>query len=262
MNNFNKVKEEAKNFVKENKGFFDRFSQEIDDLTIGNYLDLYIGSKGIIGLNTGDGFDADYDNALDNFCKQKNMFNDVEQIIISYLDFLIWLKKQQDVYKVKIAERKRLHKHALEFPNTINRIFLNKQLDEKDKFEVLLFYYCSLQEIFKNVVQEELLLEIWKQGKTDTCDLRKKHIQLGDFISIIDKYASNSIEKNKINTIFNVELRNKILHADYFIESDEIKYGKKLLSKTELHDKIVKLGISLQFFVLFYLRLFNKTMDD
>jgi len=262
MNNFNKVKEEAKSFVKKNKDFFDRFSQEIDNLTIGNYLDLYVGSKGIIGLYAGDKFDADYYNALDNFCKQKNMLDDVEQIIISYLDFLIWLKKQQCMYKVKIAEQKRLHKHALEFPNLIKRIFLNKQLDEKDKFEILLFYYCSLQEIFKNVVQEELLLEIWKQGKTDSCDLRKKHIQLGDFISIIDKYASDSSEKNKMNTIFNVELRNKILHADYFIESDEIKYGGKSLSNADLHNQIVKLGISLQFFVLFYLRLFNKTIDD
>lgn len=260
MNNFNKVKEEAKKFVKENKDFFDRFSNEIDALTIGNYFDLYIGSKGISGLQRGEDFDNDYDKYLKDFFDEAD--ENHKELVIAYLDFLIWLKKQQEIFNIEIIEKKYILKNALEYPRTINRIFSNRELDEKDKFEVLLFYYCSLQEIFKNVVQEELLLEIWKKGKTEVCDLKKKHIALGDFDVIIKKYEKQTGVKKKIHSIFDAELRNKILHADYFIESDEIKYGKSSLSKTELHDKIVKLGISLQFFVLFYLRLFNETMID
>jgi len=136
---------------------------------------------------------------------------------------------------------------------------LNKNLDGKDKIEILLFYYCSLQEIFKNVVQEELLLNIWKQGKTDVCDLRKKHIQLGDFKNIIEKYEKNNKLSDGINKIFDVELRNKTLHADYSVNNDEIKYGSKSLKITDLQNKIIKLGVSLQFFVLFYLRLFKES---
>jgi len=258
MSNFNKIRDEAKKFVRENKEFFDRFNKDMDNLTLGNYLDLYIGSKGISHLNTGTEFDNDYDKALDAFSEQKEQFKEVECLIVKYLGFLIWLKKQQEIYKAKISERKRLHKHALEFPNTINKIFLNKELDEKDKFEVLLFYYCSLQEIFKNVVQEELLLEIWKQGKTDVCDLKKKHMALGDFDVIIKKYEKQTGVKKKIPSIFDAELRNKIMHADYLIESERIIYGSKSISKQEIFNKIVQLGITLQFFVLFYLRLFKE----
>ncbi|MBU1198912.1 MAG: hypothetical protein KKF46_05775 [Nanoarchaeota archaeon] len=257
MSNFDELRNEAKKFVRENKEFFDRFSKDIDTLTLGNYIDLYIGSKGISHLNTGSEFDDDYDKALDIFCKQKEQFKEVEYLIVKYLDFLIWLKKQQEIYKTKISERKRLHKHALEFPNTINNIFLNKELAEKDKFEILLFYYCSLQEIFKNIVQEELLLKIWKEGKTDTCDLIKKHIQLGDFIFVIQKYESST--KNKISKIFDVELRNKVLHADYLIEPDKIIYGSKSVTKQDVYQKITQLGITLQFFTLFYLRLFKES---
>jgi len=59
MSDFNQIKLDAKKFVKENKEFFDRFDNEIDDLTIGNYFDLYFGSKGITALNTGKEFDGD-----------------------------------------------------------------------------------------------------------------------------------------------------------------------------------------------------------
>jgi len=124
-----------------------------------------------------------------------------------------------------------------------------------------LFYYCSLQEIFKNVVQEELLLDVWKQGKTDVCDLRKKHIQLGDFKNIIEKYEKQNKLKDKISKIFDVELRNKTLHADYLVNSDEIQYGSKRLGISDLQTKIIKLGVNLQFFVLFYLRLFSETKE-
>lgn len=257
MSNFDKLKDEAKEFVKENKEFFDRFSKDIDTLTLGNYIDLYIGSRGITHLNTGNEFDQYYDKALGDFCKQKEQFKEVESLIVKYLGFIIWLKKQQEIYKVEISERKRLHKHALEFSNTINRIFLNKEIDEKDKFEILLFYYCSLQEVFKNIVQEELLLKIWKEGKSDTCDLRKKHIQLGDFIFIIQKYESSN--QKGISSIFDVELRNKVLHADYVIESDKIIYGSKSVTKDNIYQKITRLGITLQFFTLFYLRLFKES---
>jgi hypothetical protein len=171
---------------------------------------------------------------------------------------LIWLKKQQETFNVNITERKQLHKNALEYSNTINRIYLNKELDKKDKFEVLLFYYCSLQEIFKNIVQEELLLKVWKQEKTDVCDLRKKHIQLGDFKYIIEKYEK---QNNKISNIFDVELRNKVLHADYLINKDKISYGSKEIKIGDLQIKIIELAVSLQFFVLFYLRLFFETKE-
>jgi hypothetical protein len=261
MSDFDQIKLEAKKFVKENKEFFDRFDNEIDDLTIGNYFDLYLGSKGITALNTGKEFNADYDNALNNFYKDKQNFVNIEQIFIGFLDFLIWLKKQQETFNVNITERKRLHKNALEYSNTINRIYLNKELDKKNKIEVLLFYYCSLQEIFKNVVQEELLLDVWKQGKTDVCDLRKKHIQLGDFKNIIEKYEKQNKLKDKISKIFDVELRNKTLHADYLVNSDEIQYGSKRLGISDLQTKIIKLGVNLQFFVLFYLRLFSETKE-
>ncbi|MBU0979428.1 MAG: hypothetical protein KJ709_01360 [Nanoarchaeota archaeon] len=259
MSDFDNLKEEAKRFVKENKIFFDRFSRDIDDLTIGNYIDLYIGSKGISSLNIGSEFDSDYDNALKSFFEDKQRLSDVEEVFIGFLDFLIWLKQQQEILVVQITERKQLHKNALEYSKTINRIFINQQLHDSDKFEVLLFYYCSLQEIFKNVVQEELLLNIWKQDKTDVCELRKKYLQLGDFKSIIEKYEKQKKTNNKISNIFDVELRNKILHADYLIEDENIKYGSKSLKKKDAFDMIFKLGIILQFFVLFYLRLFKET---
>jgi hypothetical protein len=259
MSNFQQVKNEAKNFVKENKDLFDRFENEIDDLTIGNYFDLYLGSKGITALNTEKEFDNMYDDALEKFHSDKENLLDIEKLLIEFLDFLVWLKKHQLIFNVDIAERKQLHKNALEYSNTINRIYLNKNLDGKDKIEILLFYYCSLQEIFKNVVQEELLLNIWKQGKTDVCDLRKKHIQLGDFKNILEKYEKNNKLKDGISKIFDVELRNKTLHADYSVNSDEIKYGSKSLKITDLQNKIIKLGVSLQFFVLFYLRLFKES---
>lgn len=261
MSSFDTLKGEAIQFVKENKEFFDRFNQEIDDLSLGNYIDLYLGSKGISHLNTGEEFDKDYDKALESFSDQKNQFEEAESLIIKCLDFLIWIKKQQDTHQVEIVNRKRLHKHALEFPNTINRIYLNNQLDEKDKIEVLLFYYCSLQEIFKNAIQEELLLKIWKLDKTDTCDLRKKHIQLGDFLNIIEKYESNKGVQKGIRDIFDVELRNKILHADFVVEQDKIIYGNKEISKQDIFKKITKIGIVLQFFVLFYLRLFQENLQ-
>lgn len=177
---------------------------------------------------------------------------------MAFLDFLIWLKKQQEILNVQITERKRLHKNALEYSNTINRIYLNQQLQDRDKFEVLLFYYCSLQEIFKNVVQEELLLEIWERGKTDIRDSKKEYIQLGHFKSIIEQYEKQTKTNNKISSIFDVELRNKILHANYLIEHDEIKYGSKSLKKKDVFNKIVQFSTILQFFVLFYLRLFKE----
>ena len=257
MNKFDEVKDKAKKFVRENKDFFDMYSQNIDNLTIGNYFDLYIGSKGITGLYTGEDFDREYDNALTTFYDQDRS-SEIEDLIIGYLDFLIWLKKQQEIYKVKIAERRRLFKHVLEFPHTINHIYANEGLAERNKFEILLFYYCSLQEIFKNVIPKGLLLKIWKQGKTDNRDLSKGYLQLGDFTSIIDKYKSQLNIKNDISNIFDVELRNKILHADYLIESDKIEYGTKSLSKQKILNRITRLAITLQFFVLFYLRLFEK----
>lgn len=264
MSNFQQVKNVAKNFVKENKEFFDRFKNEIDDLTIGNYFDLYLGSKGITALNTETEFDKMYDDALEKFHNDKENLQDIEKLLIEFLDFLVWLKKQQVIFNVDISERKQLHKNALEYSNTINRIYLNKNLDGKDKIEILLFYYCSLQEIFKNVVQEELLLNIWKQGKTDVCDLRKKHIQLGDFKNIIEKYEKDNNIGNKISTLFDAEFRNKIFHGDYRINVESVKYGSKELKRSDLFSKIIKIGVTLQFFVLFYLRLFTdaKRNDD
>ena len=258
MKNFDELREEAKRFVKENKNFFDRFSQDINNLTIGNYIDLYIGSKGISALNTGLDFNNDYDKTLNEFYSDRKRLDAMEELIIGFLDFLIWLRKQQDIYKIEIKERKRLHKNALEYPPTINRIYLNKEIQEKDKIEIFLFYYCSLQEIFKNVIQEELLLEIGKQGK-NIRNLGKSHISLGHFKSIIETYENQCNSEIKISTIFNIELRNKVFHADYSVGLDGVKYGTKSISKTELYDKIIQLGVSLQFFVLFYLKLFNET---
>lgn len=259
MKDFNQIKEESKKFVKENKIFFDRFNNEIDDLSIGNYFDLYFGSKGINSLNTGIEFDNDYDEAIKNFFENGN--DSHKRLVIGFLDFLIWLKQQQETFNVDMTERKQLHKNALEYSNTVNRIYLNKELDKKDKIEILLFYYCSLQEIFKNIVQEELLLKVWKQEKTDVCNLRKKHIQLGDFKGIMEKYEKQNKQNNKISNIFDVELRNKILHADYLINKDKISYDSKEIKMDDLQIKIIELAVSLQFFVLFYLRLFYETKE-
>jgi len=93
MSDFQQVKNVAKNFVKENKEFFDRFENEIDDLTIGNYFDLYLGSKGITALNTETEFDKMYDDALEKFHNDKENLQDIEKLLIEFLDFLVWLKK-------------------------------------------------------------------------------------------------------------------------------------------------------------------------
>jgi len=256
MSSFDLVKQEAKRFIVENKLFFDRFSKDIENLTIGNYIDLYIASKGISSLNTGSEFDTDYDNALTNL-SQKSTENH-KQLVISFLDFLIWIKKKQDASITAIKEKKYLKKNALNYPMSINTIYSCNELKKSLEFEILLFYYCSLQEIFKNIVQEDLLLNLWKQNKTDMCDLRKKHIALGDFKQIIEKYEKECNIKSKISTIFDVELRNKILHADYIINDDKLLYGAESIRKDEFHLKIIELGIALQFFVLFCLRIFKK----
>ena len=200
-----------------------------------------------------------YDTALRNFVKDKDSMPSCEEIVFSVLDFLIWIKKHYELSCIKIKENRPLLKLSLYYIGLINNIHNSKDLNEEDKFHTLIFIYSAMLEIFKNVIEKDVLLKIYKEGKTDIRHLKKKDIALGDFCEIIKKFKKNS----PIYNLFNVELRNKIMHADYSINDKFLIYYKNdntevKIKQEDLYTQITKMGIALQFHILFYLRIFAE----
>jgi len=259
MKNIHELKEIVTEFITHEKELIEKYEGGLDSLEVGNYIDLYFYKNDIKNIVHDKEFTKMYDEALRNFVKDKDSMPSCEEIVFSVLDFLIWIKKHYELSGIQIKEKKHAAKLAFAYFKLINNIHNSKDLNEEDKFHTLIFIYCAMLEIFKNVIEKDILLKIYKEGKTDICQLKKKNITLGDFREIVNKFKKNS----PLCNLFNVELRNKIMHADYSINDKFLIYYKNnntevKIGQEEMYPRIRKIGIALQFHILFYLRIFAE----
>ena len=116
-----------------------------------------------------------------------------------------------------------------------------------------------MMESFKNTIEKGVLVEVLKKQKISY----NKNVYLDDFLHVL-----NSFEKQDkiLENLFNKKFRNSINHSDYEITDKKIIYYNRDIKLGELalgdiKDNILKIGIPLQFFLEFYLRLFKEGED-
>lgn len=228
----------------------------IDSQNVGVLFDIYAYSRGVEKLMSGWEFQELYDNALLNFFSDKNS-EPLQPTVISLFEFVVWLIRQNEIlFKLNIKQNKNSQRLAFELMPTMNSIMLGREcLSQKEKLLYLTYTYCGFLETLANIADEQLLLAILKQNETDQCELRKKHIALGDFRKIIQKFE-NDAGNTKLSKVIDVEMRNKLLHFDFLIDgSDNLIINGKIITQQELAAKTREVGILLQFLILFYQRL-------
>lgn len=247
------LKEEIRTFLTETKELAQKYPPEkVESFTYGNLLDLLAYSKGNRSLMDGDEFREKYDKALNTFFSDSSN-QGLQPAVISAFKLMLWLKRKSNSPK---ADINRLN-FALRLPSMANAIHSNSGLTAEQKSFALSYIYCGFLESMANVIDEELLLTIFKEAKTDKCDLRKKHIALGDFRQIVQTFEKEN-DNAELSELINAELRNKLLHFDFSMDAGgTLTYGETVISANDLFEKTKNAGIVLQFFILFYLRIFE-----
>jgi hypothetical protein len=227
-------------------------------LSIGDKIIIYLISQGITDVYAYSEEDEEefYHKSLESFFSNEEHRVKYEGLVLQSLSFLVWIKKQCEPERI-ILNRKYIKKQSLETPHFINRIWNNQSIVLKDKVQILLNSYASLLENFKNILQEDILKNICKKISIKT----RGYISLGNFREILDKFEEECHTKS-LSTIINISLRNAINHANYELSESGIIYeynGKQTkLSLQELNEKLIELSITIQFFILFYIRLFRS----
>ncbi len=241
--------------IKQARTYLGRY-KNVERLTTGSLIDAYLWLHGIRGLYTSKRFDTQYEVALKNFFNDKATTKKLEGRVLKALEFVIWIKTQQEVLRLSIKGDEHTLKEALEYPKFINHVMGSTTLDMKYKLRILAILYCSMQEIFKNVVSEDFLIQVYRQIKGKDKD--REYITLGPFLEILRRFEEN---ERTLSELFEGDFRNSILHARYTVGTKSIVYYKKTTrfrkSEKALFDETKNLAIVLQFFVLFYLRVFG-----
>lgn len=261
MKTLNDLKNEVYNFIsiQKSKGIIFKNPEKISD-----YIHIYMESKGITSIYAYEipSEEDEYDVTLEKFFNDARNNVDAIQVVLEMLDFLIWIKVKYANNELVLESRKYIKRQALEFIPFINRIISNDTINSIDKMQILLFSYCSLLEYTKNIIQEEVLLIIFKKHNDAPEIDKKRHITMGDFKFIISINKKSTL----FNKLIDAELRNKIYHGTYLHKSNGVSFqsgeGKwKDISLNELNIKISTLGKALQLFILLYLRMFRASEE-
>jgi len=254
--NLEQLRNEVRKSVSEHKELSSKVSlSSIDSQKMGTLFDIYAYSMGITEVMAGWEFQELYEDALQKFFLDKET-DSLQPKVIALFKFVVWLVGQNRPLKLNIKQNINPQRLAFELMPMMNSIMLRREcLSQKEKLFYLMYTYCGFLETLANTVDEQLLLAILKQNETDPCELRKKHIALGDFRKILQKFEKDT-ENVGLSMTIDVERRNKILHFDFLIDgANNLIINDEIITEQNLVTKTKETGILLQFLILFYQRL-------